>query len=354
VLAQAKAPTSFEELSTAAAAAREQNDPTRAIELYNQALQLNPKSLEAWWFLGSLQYRAEQYGPATAALSHYLELMPDAAPALALRGLCEFETGDYQPALTDIQKGISLGAANDPRHEQILHYHEGMLLTRLGRFDDALRAYSFFAEKQISSPELMIAVGLAGLRMQILPADLKADQQDLLGAAGAAGFQFMSGDTKGGQQAFESLYRRFPAVRNLHYFYGYLLYAREPESALAEFQKELQVAPDNLDAQIMTAWVLLMEDAPGDALPFAQRAVQQKADSVTAQMVLGRSLLETENLKDALEHLERAQKLEPDDLEVHIALAKAYSKLGRNDEARNERKLCLQIIGSGGNQLASR
>ena len=344
----------FEEWSAQASAARDQNNPSRAIELYTRALQVNPKSPEAWWFLGSLQYQVGDYGPATASLSRYLELQPDASPALALRGLCEFETGDYQQALTDIQKGISLGAAKDPRHEQILHYHEGLLLTRLGRFDDALRSYSFFADKQISSPELMLAMGLAGLRMPILPSDLKADQQDLVGNAGAAGYQFMSGNTKGAQQAFETLFERFPTQRNLHYFYGYILYAREPDSALVEFQNELRVAPDNLDALIMTAWVLLMENQPGGALPFAQRAVQQKADYVTAQLVLGRSLMETGNLKEGIEHLEQGLKLQPDDLETHIALATAYSKLGRNEEARKERMLCLQLTRNGGDQVATR
>src|ERR1051326_3066150 len=93
----------FEELSAQASAAGDQNNTTRAIELYTQALQLNPKSSEAWWFLGSLQYRVESYGPAIVSFSHYIELMPNAAPALALRGLCEFETGDYQQALTDIR-----------------------------------------------------------------------------------------------------------------------------------------------------------------------------------------------------------------------------------------------------------
>jgi len=344
----------FEELSAQASAAQEQNNLPRAIELYTQAVQLNPKASDTWWFLGSLQYHVENYRPAIVALSHYLELTPNAAPALALRGLCEFETGDYQQALMDIQKGILLGAANDARHEQILRYHEGLLLTRLGRFEEALTAYTFFAEKQIASPELMLAIGLAGLRMPMLPAELKPDQKDLVGSSGAAGYQFMSGDAKGGQQAFENLFVKFPSARNAHYFYGYLSFAKDPDSALAEFQNELRVTPDNLDAQIMTSWVFLMQDHPGEALPFAQRAVRQKPDSVTAQLVLGRSLVETENLKDGIEHLEQGLKLNPNDLEVHIALAKAYSKSGRKEEAQKERTLSLQLSGSGGAQLANR
>ena len=344
----------FEQLSAEASTAREQNNPNRAIELYSQALQLNPKSSEAWWFLGSLQYQVGDYKPAITALSRYLELTPDAAPALALRGLCEFETSDYQKALIDIQKGISLGAANDPRHQQILFYHEGLLLTRLGRFEDALKSYAYFVDKQITSPELILAIGLTGLRMPLLPAELKPDQQDVVGSAGAAVYQFMSGDKQAGQQAFANLFQKFPSAQNLHYSYGYLLFSKDPDAALTEFQNELRVAPENLDAQIMTAWILLMEEHATEALPFAQRAVQLNPESVTAQLVLGRSLIETDNLKDGIEHLEKALKLDPDELEVHIALAKAYSKSGRREEARNERMLSLQLSRSGGAQLANR
>jgi Flp pilus assembly protein TadD len=64
--------------------------------------------------------------------------------------------------------------------------------------------------------------------------------------------------------------------------------------------------------------------------------------------------METDNLKDGIEHLEKALKLDPDELEVHIALAKAYSKSGRREEARNERMLSLQLSRSGGAQLANR
>ena len=115
-----------------AAEARAQNDIPRAIELYSRAVQADPSLPDAWWFLGSLQYSTGAYAPARDALSHYLQLTPNAAPAFALRGLCSFELGEYPQSLSDIQRGISLGAANQSRNEQILRYHEGLLMTRLG------------------------------------------------------------------------------------------------------------------------------------------------------------------------------------------------------------------------------
>src|ERR1700733_3272767 len=99
-LAQPTAPA-FDDIVSAATAARRRDDVAQAIKLYGQAVLLKPEWPEGWWFLGSLQYEAEAYAAGRDTLSHFLELVPEAAPAWALRGLCEFETGDYTQSLTD-------------------------------------------------------------------------------------------------------------------------------------------------------------------------------------------------------------------------------------------------------------
>jgi tetratricopeptide (TPR) repeat protein len=336
------------DLIAQASAARMQNDVPRAIELYSQAVERNPKWPEGWWFLGSLQYGTGAYIPARDALSHYIEMTPNAGPAFALRGLCEFETGEYPQALADMQRGISLGAANQPRNEQILRYHEALLLTRLRNYPAALKAYSFFAKKGVSNPELLAAIGLAGLRMPLLPKDVGAEERELVSAAGEAAFRFLAGDETSAAQAFQELFQRFPQASNAHFLYGYLLFATDPDAALPEFQQELKVAPSNADAEVMTAWALLLRNAAAEALPYAQRAADQEPMLPSAQLVLGRSLMETGDLKGGMEHLEKALQLEPDNLETHLALAKAYSESGRKEDARRERILCLQLTSGHG------
>ncbi len=334
---------SFEEVAAQADTARDANEIPRAIELYTQALQLNGKWEDGWWSLGILQYGSGAYAPASDALSHLLDLHPDVAQALALRGLCEFETGDYAHSLADIGKGLALGAGDDASHEQILRYREGMLLTRLGRFAEALRVYAAFAEHKLSSPELLEAIGLAALRMPLLPKDVSADQQALLTSAGEATYRFMEGDQRAAQQAFNNLFERFPKARNAHYHYGILLLAFGPEAAAPQFKKELEVAPDNADALSSFVWSLLMENRADEALPYARRIAQARPESAVSELMLGRALLDTGNEAAGIEHLERGIKREPDNLELHIALAKAYSKSGRDEEARRERALCLQM-----------
>lgn len=323
--------------------ARTQNDIPRAIELYSRAVQANPDLPDAWWFLGSLQYATGAYVPARDALSHYLQLTPNAAPAFALRGLCEFETGEYSQSLRDIQQGISLGAANQPRNEQVLRYHQGLLMTRLGNYEAALNTYGFFAKNDITNPDLFIAIGLAGLRMPLLPQDVAPDQRDVLSAAGEAAFQFMAGKESSATKSFGDLFDRFPQAPNEHFFYGYLLFATDPDAALEQFRKELSVSPTSADAEVMTAWALLLRNRATEALPYAQKAAEEQPSNPTAELVLGRSLLETGDVDAGMQHLQKVLQMDQNNLEAHLALAKAYSKSGHEEEARRERMLCLQL-----------
>src|ERR1700720_3046774 len=56
-----ESPAGFDAVAAAATSAREQNDPSRAIDLYRQAVQLNPKWPDGWWFLGLLEYGLDSY-----------------------------------------------------------------------------------------------------------------------------------------------------------------------------------------------------------------------------------------------------------------------------------------------------
>jgi len=344
--------TTFNDLVAQATAAAEQNDAPRAVALYTKALEINPNWAQGWWYLGSLQYDAGQYAPARDALTRFIEFSRGSGPAYALRGMCEVETGEYADALADIRRGIVHGGADDERNEQTLHFYEGLVLTRLGRFDGALQSYRFFAQRKITNPEVFLAIGLAGLRMTLLAKDATNDQRALVAAAGTAAYQFFSGDEKSAVAAFNDLFQRFPTAANTHYLYGWLLYPSQRDAALEEFQHELKLNPSNENARVMVAWTLLMRNDPSDALPVAQQAEETQPELASAQLVLGRSLWESGRLNDGIGHLKRALQLQPDNLEVHIALAAAYSRSGRTEDARRERAWCLEATNDGRMRIA--
>jgi tetratricopeptide (TPR) repeat protein len=342
----------FEELARRAALARASNDIPRAIELYGEAVRLNPRWPDGWWFLGSMQYGSNSYAAARDALTHYIDLTQDPTAALALRGLCEFETGEYPQSLADIQRGLSLGAANQRHNEQILRYHEALLLTRLGRFEDALQDYGYFARSGVSSPEILVGLGLAGLRTPLLPQEVKSSEQDLFLAAGGAAFQFLAGNDTNARDAFQQLFERFPTSSSTHDLYGHLMFASDPDKALAEFQRAAEIEPSNADAQAMVAWSDVMLGHAVTALPYAERAVQENPRLALAQLVLGRSLVETGEVQSGIGHLQAALQLDPANLEIHLALVRGYSEAGLKEDARRERELCLAATREEVNQVA--
>ena len=345
-------PSGFDDLARRASLAREARDIPQAIELYGQAVKLDPKWPDGWWFLGSMQYARDQYAAAENALTHYIELTPNATAALALRGLCEFEVAEYSQSLADIQRALSLGAANQPRNEGILRYHEALLLTRLGRFDDALQRYGYFARNGISSPEIFAGIGLAGLRVPLLPKEVEAGQQELFMDTGNAAFRFMAGNELDAQQTFQVLFQHYPISSNAHYLYGYLLFAKDPDHAVAEFKRATEIEPSNAAAQAMLAWFYLMRSNPSEAEPYAQRAVKEDPQLPLAQLVLGRSLVETGDAKNGIERLQKALQFEPANIEIHLALVRGYSEAGLKEDARRERQFCLEATKDKVNQFA--
>lgn len=343
----------FNALSAGAAAARQQGDIPKAIDLYRKATEKNPGWPDGWWFLGILQYDQNQFDPARDALTRYLQLTPKAAPALALRGICEFNTGAYEPALQDLEQADSLGAANQPKNAQILYYHEGLLLAHFQRFEEALTKFQTLVQQGAESPDLALAVGLAGLHQNLLPQAVPPDQSSFLSVVGQAAILLMQKNYDGGRQDFQSLFTQYPQLPGLHYLYGYLLFPTNPDEALAHFHQELIISPHNANAHAMLAWALELQNDYAGSLDDAAKAATENPALPMAQLVYGKALIETGDLQAGLPHLERVLTTEPGNLEAHLALVKAYAKLGRSEDARRERLVCLSISQRGAAPVAT-
>lgn len=340
VFAQA---TQFDDLAARAAQARDAGNLPQAVDLYRQATALKPDWQEGWWYLGVLSYNANQYPAAIDAFTHLLQLAPRAVPAMALRGLCEYETAEYDAALRDLDKAVAHGAANDSRNAQIIRYHLAQLLTRAGRFQDALAQYAFFAKEKIDNPDLDAAIGMAGMRDAALLNDAPAQERALYEAAGRAAYPMLADDSVESAHRFQALFARYPAARNLHYFYGFLLFPHAPEMAVVEFERELAIAPDNTTARAMLAFSLMIVGRYAEARTEAERVLAAEPGMETAQIALGRALIETGEPQRGEALLRQVLAGDPNNLEAHLGLVSLYAHMGRREDARRERMVCLQL-----------
>jgi tetratricopeptide (TPR) repeat protein len=332
----------FSDLATRAAAARDRGNLPLAIQLYKQAEEANPNWQEGWWYLGVLQYSSNQYAGAIDAFNHLLQLVPTAVPAMALRGLCEFETGAYDDSLRDLEHAVAHGAANEPHNEQIIRYHLALLLTRAGRFPDALLQYKALASLHADAPDLMAGIGLAGMRTASLPQRINAGDREFYESAGNAGYVFLSGDDEKADGLFASLFAKYPQKAGLHFFYGYLLYPHDPEMAGEQFRQELLIKPDS-ETYALMALTLIFEGHFAEALTPAQAAYDAEPDLEIAQVALGRALSETGDKDRGSELLRKVAERDPGDLEAHLGLASIYSQSGNREEEARERKICRDL-----------
>jgi len=332
----------FQDLAARAAAARDQQNLPLAIQLYTQAEQINPAWQEGWWYLGILQYSSDQYAGAIDAFSHLLHLAPTAVPAMALRGLCEFETGAYDDALRDLDQAVAHGAANEPRNEQIIRYHLALLLAHASRFEDAMTQYSALARLHAEAPDMFIAIGLAGMRSTAFPKEVSAADRALYESAGRAGYVFLSGDDEQADHLFADLFAQNPKRPGLHFYYGYLLFPHDPAMAGDQFREELAIKTDS-ETQALLALTLIYEGHFADALQPAQIAYASDPNLHIAQIALGRALAETGDLKRGSELLNQAIQRDPSDLEAHLGLAAVYSRTGNREEEARERKICRDL-----------
>ena len=112
---------------------------------------MKPDWAEGWWNLGTLEYDRNAFAPARDAFAHLLKLDSSAAPAWALRGLCEFELKEYKPSLDDMQRGLRMGLDKAPPSlSKVTRYHAALLLTRSAQFQNALQ---FFAQLAVQGAD---------------------------------------------------------------------------------------------------------------------------------------------------------------------------------------------------------
>jgi tetratricopeptide (TPR) repeat protein len=333
----------FEEVAAQAAAARDANDVPRSIELYRQAVGLNPKWQEGWWFLGTFLYGSGQYAPARDAYLHVVELNPKMTPGWGLLGLCEFQTAEYGRSLEHVQKSLTSGAGKEPQIGEVLRYHEALLLAKAGNFDTSIEKFAPFLRAGTPSADLEMAFGVAVLRLRLVPAEIPSDQRDLVMAAGKAATLAVRGDVAA-DGAFRALLERFPKSRNVHYLYGTHLLASDQRHARQEFERELEVSPANSAAEAMLALGYSVSGDTKSAIGYAEKAVNDDPASSTAQYTLGRVLVEAGQVKPGIEHLEAALKLDPASLENHVELATAYPKAARYEDAKRERSRALELL----------
>jgi|KBSMisStandDraft_5_1062788.scaffolds.fasta_scaffold01471_4 tetratricopeptide (TPR) repeat protein len=308
-----------------------------ALTEYYKALKIKPDWTEGWWHMGLISYDAQRYEPARDALRRVVTLSPNDARSWGIMGLCEFQLKDYDPALEHLQHARQLGVRSGDELSPVFRYHSAILLTRLGLFEQAQQVLNEFAVEGTDSPNVILAFGIATLRLPMLPTDLPGERRDAVMLAGRAQYFSASRLLPAATGAFEQLIARYPDLSNVHYAFGSFLLGEEPDRGVQELQKELQVTPNHSIAMLALAFEYIKRSDYPTAKTWAEKAVAADPMDFGARKALGQVLLETGDTDGAIRELEAGVKMAPTSPVMHFQLAKAYQKAGRTADAERER-----------------
>lgn len=334
----------FERLSAQAAKASEQNRLEEAAALYRKALALRPKWAEGWWSLGTLLYDQSKYAEAAKAFQRVDALDSKNGTARVMLGLSQYELGQDDSALANLQAGRKLGVADNPQMRNVMLYHEGLLLLRKGQFGNAQEPLKRLSRDGVQSEDLYLALGMCALMMR--PVDLpdkKAPGRGVVLEAGKAEALASLDKFGDARRSFAELANVFPDYPNLHYAYGrFLLETHDTDAAVSQFKAELQNNPRHLNSLLEIAAVRYRSDSD-DAIKYAKEAVGLAPKLPFAHYLLGLLLLDTGNAAEALGELEMARRAFPNEPSVYFALGSAYAKTGRKADAAKARAMFLRL-----------
>ncbi len=334
---QTAAPETFETAARRAQAAREAALDAEAIAAYQAALALRPDWDEGLWYLGTLLYQSGRREEADAAFARFLQRKPQAGAGWVLRGFCAFETGDYKAAAERLHRGLGLGLGGNAELDALARLRLALALVKTYQFEPAIQPLTILARNAPERPEVVNAVGLALLRMAMLPSEIPAERQDLVQKTGRAGAFHLADRGSDAERAYAELVAAYPNEPWIHYAQGVFLLRTDSERAVAALKRELQVNPGNVLACLDIAFELLKLQRNEEARTVAERAVELSPTLFATHAALGRALVELGEVDRGIREIEQAVRLAPESPEVHFALARAYARAGREADAARER-----------------
>ena len=332
----------FDAIVAAATAARTAQQWEEAVKLYGKAVKLKPDWAEGYWYQGTAYYSLDQFEECRDAFRKVTRLSPKNGSAVAFLGLCEFGLRNYDRALQHLMESRMLGVA-DKDLGGVARYHAAILMTRIEQYEQALQTLGEFGAEGNDNPRVIEAMGIATLRMAMLPNEVPPDRREMVLMAGRGSYLMATRQTAAAEKAFQALVERYPETPNVHYAYGVYLLIEQPQKAIEQFKRELEIQPDNDAALMQIAYEYLKESNPTEALPWAKKSLEAAPNSYAAHKAMGDALLDSGDIDGAVRELEISAKLAPDSPSTHLSLAKAYQRAGKTEAAAREREEFVRL-----------
>jgi tetratricopeptide (TPR) repeat protein len=159
----------------------------------------------------------------------------------------------------------------------------------------------------------------------------------------------MQGKWDEAQKQYEAILQDDPAAKGVHYLFGRLLLSRPGGDASAiaqakqEFQKELDIDPENAGAEYILGEMARQDSQWDEAIAHFSRAAKLDTNFGDAYMGWGFCLVTLRRYEEAIPPLQMAVRLQEGNPGAHYNLAVALSRIGKKEEADKEFAIHRQL-----------
>lgn len=242
-------------------------------------------------------YRGD-FSKAASLAEVYVKSHPSSVEGLSLLARAELAQGKYQRSFDTLRKALQ----SAPQDTDVLYY--------LSRVSTILAQQQFQRLRQLAPNSV---------RVHQLLAESYLARGDTSGAAA----EYKKG-LKLDPRSIELLVAMGNLERSEFHF----------KQATEYYSRVLRINPQNYaGAYGMGASYLFLQE-PGKAIPYFRKAIAVSPGSAVAHFGLGDALLRSGEVRPSLKELKEAVRLEPRMRQAFTLLARAYRKLGMEEDAK--------------------
>jgi len=323
-------------------------DPDSAAQEFDVVLTLDPKNAEAYANLGVLAYSRNDYRNASQNFRKALTIDPSLTKTQALLGISQQRLGDPSAramleksfsTLKDkqlrLQIGMELAALYDQQGDPggtaaVMRSLVDLDPDNVNVLFMAQRVYSELANDTLN--KLAILAPGSGRMQQVIAEHLVNE-----------------GDLKGAIEHYRKALQIEPRLPGVHFELGEAILESSPVDAamLSEAQKELEAAVtvdgDTAKTECEFGSIALSQSQMDQAFAHYRRAYELSPNEVQAQMGLAKLLMMQEKPQEAVQYLRMAVQSDPLNRAAHYQLGTAYRRLQMKELAQKEMHLSQEI-----------
>jgi tetratricopeptide (TPR) repeat protein len=328
-----------------AQAAEQRGDKTLAIQEYKELIQFHPEVVAAHANLAVLLSSLGRYDEAITQYQIALTEAPGSPPLRLNLALAYYKKGDFAGAAAQLA-ALHAEKPSDVRVATLL----GKCEVEMGLVGLALALLEPLEKDNADNLDLEWALGTALIRTGDSLEGLKRVQKVADQGQNADAYQLAANLYLGltffdiAKRDAEAVVRLNPKSPKAYVVLGMIAdNAGDAKGAQEQYEKALQLDPNDLQARLQLANALYVQRKLDDAQREANRVLAQDANSSGARFELAEIEQAEGNLAQAVADLEKAVQLSPQWIQPHVQLSGLYYRLKRPEDGAREKTLVDQL-----------